>query len=104
MPLDKITDVGLVYGPIMRYLGLQALSVETAGQSSQGALIKLIGIVDTEGLRKAILEQRDRVVADAAGSRTAPPPLSTAPVPGSDALLTEIRDVLHRIEKKLGTD
>ena len=48
VPLDKITDVGLNHGPIMRHYGLRGLSVETAGQSSPGALVKLIGIEKTE--------------------------------------------------------
>ena len=37
IPLDRITDLGLVQGPIMRLFDIEALSVETAGQSSQGA-------------------------------------------------------------------
>ena len=101
VPLDKITDVGLVHGPIMRHLGLQAISVETAGQSSQGALIRMVGIKDTTAFREAVLEQRDKVVASVAepGGAALPSPATDA---GSAALLTEIRDSLLRIEDKLG--
>jgi putative membrane protein len=101
VPLDKITDVGLVHGPVMRHYDLRALSVETAGQSSQGALIKLIGVVDTEAFREAVLNQRDKVVAALAGGE-APPAALPAVGPSDEVeLLTEIRDAIHRIEGRL---
>ena len=66
VPLDKITDMGLVQGPIMRHFGLETLSVETAGQSSQGSLLKLTGIVETRRFRDTVLRQRDEAVASLA--------------------------------------
>jgi putative membrane protein len=102
VPLDKITDVGIVQGPIMRYLGLEALSVETAGQSSQGALVKLIGIVDTRQFRAAIIRQRDVV---AVGLAEGPRPSGASPALGespSEDVLVDIRDTLRRIEQHLG--
>ena len=102
VPLDKITDVGIVQGPIMRYLGLEALSVETAGQSSQGALVKLIGIVETRQFRAAILRQRDVVAAGLAeGPRPSDSSLALSKSPSED-LLVDIRDSLRRIEQHLG--
>lgn len=102
VPLDKITDIGIVQGPIMRYLGLEALSVETAGQSTPGALIKLIGIVETRQFRAAVLRQRDVVVAGLSeGSR----PSDASPALGgssSEELLVDIRDTLRRIEERVG--
>ena len=102
VPLDKITDVGLVHGPIMRHYDLQALSVETAGHSSQGALVKLIGIVDTEKFREAVLAQRDKITTTSAAGeqRTAISPDPAVPL--SEKLLVEIRDTLHRIEQRMG--
>ncbi|MDE2996043.1 MAG: PH domain-containing protein [Bacteroidota bacterium] len=44
IPLDKITDLGMIQGPLMRYFGIHALSIETAGSTAQGALVKLYGI------------------------------------------------------------
>ena len=38
IPLDKITDVGLTQGPLMRAFGLYRLDFETAGQSGPGAV------------------------------------------------------------------
>lgn len=106
IPLEKITDLQLFQGPVMRYFGIHGFKVETAGQSSPtgGALVNLIGIVETKEFRKAVLEQRDRVNA---GSPTAiAPTTQSAPetaLTGSDTaeLLTDIRDSLQRIEQNM---
>ena len=101
VPLDRITDLGIVQGPIMRYFDIEALSVETAGQASVGSLIRLAGIKDGRNFRDAVLAQRDKVVGS----------FEDQPGPTTDAgetfdpntttqLLTEIRDTLQRIEKR----
>jgi putative membrane protein len=59
IPLEKITDVALSQGPVMRFFGLHQLSFETAGQSAGGALVSLIGVNDAEAFREAILKQKD---------------------------------------------
>nr|WP_136251289.1 PH domain-containing protein [Ningiella ruwaisensis] len=61
IPLDKITDVAMVQGPLMRSLGIYRLSFETAGQSGQGALVSLLGIVNAADFREAILAQKERL-------------------------------------------
>jgi putative membrane protein len=62
IPLEKITDVALLEGPIMRMYGVKGLRVETAGQvSGPAGLVNLVGIENPEAFRDAILEQRDRV-------------------------------------------
>jgi putative membrane protein len=100
VPLDQITDLGLVQGPVMRFMGLEAISVETAGQSAEGALIKLIGIVDTRDFRDAVLAQRDRLLADTAGGSRPTSETTEATRPAGD-VLCDIRDTLHRIEQRL---
>lgn len=105
VPLDKITDLGITQGPIMRLCGVEAISVETAGQSSGigSALVFLVGIRDAKGFRDAVLDQRDRLAEGHAGKResgaSAPAPQENA---GTEGLLREIRDTLVRIEGKLG--
>lgn len=102
VPLDKITDLAMSHGPIMRSLGLRGLSVETAGQSGPGSLIKLVGIEGTEEFRAAVLAQRERVGGTGGGS-TVPAPATAAEANAESAkLLSEIRDSLLRIEKRLG--
>lgn len=102
IPLDKITDLGMIQGPLMRAFGIQAISVETAGQSSQGALVRLHGIVDVEDFRDRVLEQRDRMLEKP--DTTQAPTLSQSTASSSDVtadarvveLLTEIRDELRK--------
>jgi putative membrane protein len=103
IPLDKITDLQLIQGPVMRYFGLHGFKVETAGQSSPtgGSLVNMIGIVETKAFRKAVLEQRDRMDR---GASTASVAQATTLGPGDRTtaeLLTEIRDSLQRIERSL---
>jgi putative membrane protein len=103
IPLDRITDLGLVQGPIMRLFDIEALSVETAGQSAQGAVVQLAGIKDGRAFRDAVLKQRDLVVGSEEDRQTrsadiSPPPAS---IDSGTALLTDIRDTLRRIENAL---
>lgn len=99
IPLEKVTDLALVQGPIMRRMDIKGLQVETAGQSggAAGALVRLIGIVDTDGFRDDALDQRDKV--------TDRPESPAAASPSDDAstaeLLTEIRDAVRRIDQRL---
>ncbi|GBL04966.1 PH domain-containing protein [Glaciecola sp. KUL10] len=59
IPLEKITDVGMMQGPLMRMFGLYRLDFETAGQSGPGALVSMIGINQAEAFRERILQQKD---------------------------------------------
>ena len=102
VPLDRITDLGLTQGPIMRAFNIEALSVETAGQSSVGSLIQLAGIRDGRAFRDAVLKQRDLVVGSSEDRAESVP--IAAGSGANDQTLTEIRDTLHRIEKLLEKD
>jgi putative membrane protein len=98
IPLDKITDMGMVQGPIMRYFDLYKLTIETAGQSGQGALVSLTGIKDAKSFREAVLNQRE---VNAAKSSQSPPEAGIQESSETSPLLSEIRDSLLRIEVKL---
>ena len=97
IPLNRITDVRLHDGPIMRRYGLRGLRVETAGQAGQhaGSEGDLIGIIDAVAMRDAILRQRQKVLSGE------PSPDAVSPSTGDAQLLTEIRDILARIEGRL---
>lgn len=101
IPLEKITDMGMVQGPIMRSMKLHKLTVETAGQSGPGALVSLTGIVDAVDFREMVLAQRDAL---AATSKSSERPAASDDVDSREqiALLTEIRDSLRRLEDKMG--
>lgn len=100
IPLDKIQDLSLHEGPLLRKLGLASLKIETAGQSAaQGAAdASLVGVVDALEFRDSVLNQRDLVVASGSGAPAAQAPAGAS---GSDATLEEIRDSLLRIERML---
>lgn len=98
IPLEKITDMGMVQGPVMRFFDLHTLTVETAGQSGEGALVSLTGIEDAKSFREAVLNQRDAISGPA--PHAVPADAATAPL-GTSSLLSEIRDSLLRIEAKL---
>ena len=102
VPLDRITDVGVVQGPLMRAFEVKALSVETAGQSAVGSLIHLTGVQDGREFKEAVLKQRDLVVgskesASAASSAAPAAAVDTA----SGPVLHQILEVLQRIETKM---
>jgi putative membrane protein len=110
VPLEKITDLAIFQGPIMRRMGLKGLQVETAGSPSQAtALVRIVGLVDTDGFRDAVLEQRDRIAegrteitaSDLPLGRTGPG--ERAPrVTTSEEMLREIHQTLLRIEGAIG--
>ena len=95
IPLNRITDVRLHDGPLMRHYGLRGLRVETAGQSGQNAGSEgdLVGVIDAAEFRDAILRQRE-----ASLSAEAPAAPTAAASGDTAAILTEIRDILTRIE------
>ena len=105
VPLDKITDLQLFQGPVMRYFGLHGFKVETAGQSSSptGSLVNIVGIVDTKAFRRAVLDQRDRARTGASALPVAPTPALGAGDAQPTELLSEIRDSLRRIERSIAS-
>lgn len=100
VPLDRITDLGVVQGPLMRYFDIEALSVETAGQSGMGSLVQLQGIKGGRDFRDAVLRQRDLVVGSKEDGGTVASTSSLAANTSTTQLLTEIRDSLVRLESK----
>ena len=101
VPLDKITDLALNEGPILRYLGLCSLTIETAGGGAGTAMgqAALVGIMDPVEFRNAVIRQRDLVVSGrgqvAVATEAAPEGA------GSGEVLADIRDSLVRIEKMM---
>lgn len=97
VPLEKITDLQMTQGFVMRYFDLRNISVETAGQSGPGSLISLLGVNDTERFRREVLDQRDRM----GGSSM--PEKKAVNENESDVVLMEIRDELKRTTQLLET-
>jgi len=58
IPLDKITDLELVQGPLLRALGMWKIKVQTASTGSQMPEAMLVGVIDPEQVREEILATR----------------------------------------------
>jgi putative membrane protein len=103
IPLEQITDLALYQGPIMRMFNIKGMRVETAGQSSAGALVTVVGLADVDEFRDAVLNQRDRISDDE--DKRAEAPATTTATDGADettrVILADIRDCLQRIEKQM---
>ena len=102
IPLDKVQDLALRQGPLMRAFGVRSLRIETAGQSTpQGAAeADLQGVLDAQAFRDTVRKQRDLNTETAAP--TQPHVAEAQPSLLSErALLEEIRDSLLRIEQQL---
>jgi putative membrane protein len=67
IPLDRVTDIALVQGPLMRRLGIWLLRIQTAGmsgtQQAQGAEGVLYGVKNPEAVRDALLAAREAAAA-----------------------------------------
>ncbi|NNE93567.1 MAG: PH domain-containing protein [Verrucomicrobiales bacterium] len=106
IPLDKITDLGSIQGPLMRAFGIESISVETAGSSVGGALVQLPGLIGVDDFRDAVLAQKEALIAKNSGmpqqSAPALPTSAVAEVADSEvvSLLREMRDSLRKLEER----
>lgn len=114
IPLEQIQDVSVRHGPLLNWLGLTKLKVETAGQgSSEQAAGNLVGIVEPIAFRDRVLEQREHLSDRRSGALptgeggdvAAAEAAGAGPGDGESArLLAEIRDAVLRIEDRLTDD
>ncbi len=105
VPLDKITDLGSMQGPLMRALGIENMTIETAGSTVAGALLSLPGVIDPQDFRDAVLEQKEKLTNDGPTksdmSSGLPHTITTTSPQANDEALTllrEIRDSLRNLE------
>lgn len=60
IPLENIQDLTFIENPLLKYLDLRILKIETAGQSNpKGSDMKLIGIINSVNFKEAVLNQRE---------------------------------------------
>lgn len=98
VPYNRITNVDIVQGPVMRMFGISNLKIETAGGNAgkSSAEIQLEGIADPEPLRAMIMDfVRGNVPSPAAtgvdfGRRAAPADMQ--------ALLAEVTAIRKLLE------
>src|SRR6056297_95270 len=101
IPLDKIQDLTFHEGPVLRWLGLSKLMVETAGQSAQGMSdMSLTGIINSRQFREMVMDQRDNITDR--GQYTVPSlGESSSSLNDLTPILTEIHKTLQSIDRKL---
>ena len=102
VPLDRITDVSVHQGPLMRVFDVHKLTVESAGQTQEQGAVSIIGVVDPYDFRDAVLANAE-LLRQGATPESAVSAGATVARTGTDAqteLLAEIRDILARIEAR----
>lgn len=96
IPLENIQDLTFIENPILKYLDLRILKIETAGQSNpKGSDMKLIGIKNSVNFKEQVLNQRE-VVQSKSENRSH---VNTSNEK-THILLEEIRDLLSDIRDK----
>lgn len=101
VPLDRIQDLTMTEGPLLRWLGIARLHVETAGQNvGGGGGAHLVGVIDAPAFRDAVLDQRD-AIAGATGDGVATSRPSQAPGTGDPATLAALVESVRRIEENV---
>ncbi|WP_242157443.1 PH domain-containing protein [Aestuariivivens sediminis] len=96
IPLENIQDITFLENPFLKYLDLRILKIETAGHSNPGGSdMKLIGIIDTQGFKQAVLDQRDLW-----SSKSSPVDSAHDHLEQTNRLLQDIKDLLEIIKNK----
>jgi putative membrane protein len=67
IPLDRVTDVVLVQGPLARHFGVWQMRIQTAGAGHQMPEGSMVGVVDPHAARDLIMRRRDEL---AGGNRS----------------------------------
>jgi putative membrane protein len=97
IPLENIQDITFIENPLLKYLDLRILKIETAGQSNpQSSDMKLIGVENTLNFKNHILNQRELLKN-----------VSQTSIPQSETnneniveILKDIKDILNDIKNK----
>jgi len=102
VPYNRITNVDIVQGPLMRLFNISSLSIQTAGYSAQKmAEINIIGIEEPEPLRGMIMDfvRAGGVLPAATGGAGDG---EAQPLCGSEVIdeLREIKSILKKIAEK----
>lgn len=95
IPLDKVTDMGLVQGIVDRWFGLWRVSVQTASSGQAAPEAMLVGLQDPKEFRARVLAQRERWLDS--GDATALPPSADARLP----VLPSEGSAGDRVERRL---
>ncbi|MDA0195365.1 MAG: PH domain-containing protein [Bacteroidetes bacterium] len=94
--LENIQDLTFTENPLLKYLDLRILKIETAGQSNtHGSDMQLIGIVDSLDFKESVLNQREMLRNEKGGNQ-----LIETSNDEIASILREIKEVLIDIKNK----
>lgn len=101
IPLDRIQELTLREGPLLKMFGLLSLGVETAGQSAPAGsnTMKLVGIKEARAFRDRVLDQRDVLLAVKPAS-PAPVAAGASAAPASERVV-ELAEESNRVLKEI---
>ncbi|MBN2734586.1 MAG: PH domain-containing protein [Methanomicrobiaceae archaeon] len=100
VPYNRITNVDIIQGPLMRIFKISNLRIQTAGYSTQkNAEIKIQGIENAEMLRELIMEfvrNKEPVAAATGGLNKKPADISML----SNEVLTELKEIKEILKSR----
>lgn len=102
VPYNRITNVDIVQGPVMRVFGISHLKIETAGggASKSYAEIQIEGVTDPEPLRQLIMDFVRGQKPAAAATGTEYKPAAAAANADMQALLEEVAAIRRLLEER----
>ena len=99
VPYNRITNVDIIQGPLMRFFAFSAVKVQTAGYSAQAqAEIFLNGIEDPKDLQEKIMNFVRTTGPTAIGAGAEEPPA----LPAAVEVLEELRAIRRLLEGRQG--
>ncbi len=102
IPLDRVTDVSVNQGPLMRFFDIYSITVESAGQTQLQGSANMLGVIDPYGFRSAVMRNAElykRPTVGDAASQAVPAMPDDDMAEAQSSLLREIRDILVRMER-----
>jgi len=101
VPYNRIVNLDLRQGPLMRFLGISTLAIQTAGYSGQAVPeIKIEGIEHAEELRELIRSHVRGSVSYDDGTGSAKPSSTTPVVSVHQQMLAELQQIRSLLEQK----
>lgn len=103
VPYDRITNIDIYQGPLMRHFGFSCIKIQTAGYSAQAnrSEITLEGIVEAEELRERLRALiRETRKATGPTDATGTPARLPVPAQSGDPILEEVRAIRRLLEER----
>ncbi|MBN2588282.1 MAG: PH domain-containing protein [Sedimentisphaerales bacterium] len=64
IPLDRITDIVIAQGPLLKKMGIWQLQIQTAGTGHARPEVSLYGLTQPEQIRDLLIKERDKIISN----------------------------------------